>query len=137
MLTINRSTEEGLLPTVVSNKGTMGAKLTKWTPGLNDDTGATDSYPHARVHSHVHTSLRHSGNGGVRADSHEAVMSSKTRGGQDEQGSRLSKPVRDACDAPDLIPDDLFYVNFDCTNPAPKNSWQCVRSRATFKTKMS
>lgn len=27
----------------------------------------------------------------------------------------------DPCDAPDLIPDDIFYMNFNCTNVLKKN----------------
>lgn len=49
----------------------------------------------------------------------------------------VPKDMREVCDAPDLIPDDIFYVNFDCTNPMPKNNWQCLPSRGTFKAKVS
>lgn len=34
------------------------------------------------------------------------------------------------CDAPDLIPDDIFYMNFECTNLSPKDR------RWMFKSKM-
>lgn len=42
------------------------------------------------------------------------------------------------CDAPDLIPDDVFYMNFDCTKEAKKTDLvDSCKSSPMAKTKSS
>lgn len=42
------------------------------------------------------------------------------------------------CDAPDLIPDDIFYINFDCTKVSSKcDDADSCKSSPLEKTKAS
>lgn len=41
------------------------------------------------------------------------------------------------CHAPDLIPDDIFFLNFDCMIDTPKNSTSCCPTVSVFKTKQA
>ena len=43
---------------------------------------------------------------------HSGVLSGKTWFG--------TSSLKDRCNAPDLIPDDIFYLNFDCTSVSKK-----------------
>lgn len=50
------------------------------------------------------------------------------------QQPQLSRELQRACEAPDLIPDDIFYINFDCTKMNLKRS---PPSSTTVKSKLS